>query len=622
MSAAGGTSKVEAGALTGRKRTLTVEAVAWLALLLLAAWTRLAALGRLPLDDTEAVEALAAAASSGSPSAFWAQDSPTATPSYHALTGLLFATSRPSDALARIIPALAGVGLVITPILARKSLGRGPALLTGLILLVSPSALTISRSATGASLAALGWAVALLCLIYRKGSPGQDLAWAAAGAGLALASGEHSLTGLVTLALGGLLLSLWDRRRLARAGQEAGRKRRKSPGWISLTGLQQASPAARRLGLLVGGLVLFGLSAGAGLLPSGLSGLPEGVAAWAQGWTAPSGYRLLPFLAMLPLYEPLALVFGLVGVRLSASASDGQPRLEAAWAAASLLLLLIYPGRSPLDLIWVVLPLALLGGRAIVALVEELPQIEAWPAVGGFGAAAVVLVAYAALQIAGYVTGALSFDVQLDFALQLGLAALGLVLALLALLFLGWGWSWRSALQAAGLAGLALTGAVTLSAAWHLNFTPVAATAGELWRREVSTPGLRLLGHSLQMVSQAQTGSTDALPVRVLSPATPGLAWELREFRAASDDPQGQAPQAVLMPVGDQLPALAEDYLGQSFTIGERWDWEGGLPPNFLRWLVTRQAPTEAVRWLLLVRSDLAGAGELAPLPEQPEPAS
>jgi len=37
---------------------------------------------------------------------------------------------------------------------------------------------------------------------------------------------------------------------------------------------------------------------------------------------------------------------------------------------------------------------------------------------------------------------------------------------------------------------------------------------------------------------------------------------------------------------------------------------------------VTRQAPTEAERWLLLVRSDLAGAGELVPLPEQPEPAS
>jgi hypothetical protein len=83
MSAARGTAKVEAGALTGRNRTLTVETVAWLALLLLAAWTRLAALGRFPLDDTEAAEALAAAASGGSPSAFWEQDSPTATPSYH-----------------------------------------------------------------------------------------------------------------------------------------------------------------------------------------------------------------------------------------------------------------------------------------------------------------------------------------------------------------------------------------------------------------------------------------------------------------------------------------------------------------------------------------------------------
>jgi hypothetical protein len=107
--------------------------------------------------------------------------------------------------------------------------------------------------------------------------------------------------------------------------------------------------------------------------------------------------------------------------------------------------------------------------------------------------------------------------------------------------------------------------------------------------------------------------------VRVLSPAAPGLAWELQVPRGPGR-PTGTGAPSCIGRWANSPPA--EDYLGQSFTIGERWDWEGELPPNFLRWLVTRQAPTEAERWLLLVRSDLAGAGELAPLPEQPEPAS
>jgi hypothetical protein len=75
-----------------------------------------------------------------------------------------------------------------------------------------------------------------------------------------------------------------------------------------------------------------------------------------------------------------------------------------------------------------------------------------------------------------------------------------------------------------------------------------------------------------------------------------------------------------LTPEGEQPPALAQDYLGQSFTIGERWGWDGWLPPDFLRWLMQHRAPTAAERWLLLVRSDLAGAGELPPT--APEPAS
>jgi hypothetical protein len=602
-------------------KTLTIETAAWLGLLLLAAWTRLSALGRLPLDNAEAAEALAAAAASANPSGVWEAETPTASASLHSLTALVFSPFSPTDALARLVPALAGVGLVMSPLLARRSLGRGTALAAGIMLLLSPAALTTARTASGASLAALGWMVALLGLIHRRAASERGLTWAAVGAGAALASGAHGLMGLITLVGGWLLYSYWERRLSAGAAahKAPGRRRKSTPEDApALASLKQLPGTDTRISLALGTLTLFILVTGGGLFPSGLPGLFEGAAGWIRGWTHPSGYGVPAFLAMLPLYESLPLVFGLVGARMAARDRAQPAHAELAWAAAALVLLLIYPGRTPLDLNWIVLPLALLGGRALVALFEKLPQVESWPAVAGFGAAAVVLVAYAFLQVAGYTTGAGLLDVNVDFALQLGLAALGLVLAALSLLFLGWGWSWAAAVQAAGLAGLALSAVLTLSAGWRLNYEPAAAGSGDLWRRDTNTPGQRLLAHSLRMISQAQTGQTEDLALRFLSPPTPGLGWELRDFRLAGDDPAGLSPQVVLTPEGEEPPALAEDYLGQSFTIGERWGWDSWLPPDLLRWLVARQAPTEAERWLLLVRSDLAGAGELPPAEVEP----
>ncbi len=586
------------------ERKLTLESLAWLLVLLLAAWTRLASLDRIPLDDAEAGEALAAAASGGSPSAFWRSDRPTTNPSYHALTALVFAAFGPSDGLARLVPALAGVALVMTPLLMRRAIGRAPALGAGLVLLLSPTALTVARTASGAPLAALGWSIAAAALMYRDDPPARRAAWAGAAAGLALASGTHALMGLFTLLAGWLLFALWVRRqRSSAAGDRRRRSRAKPLDWQASTALTRGS---LRSGALLGAIILVGLASGVGLFPSGLPGLFEGAAAWVRGWERAGGTRLLPYLAMFPLYEPLILWFGLAGAWLATRGSEPRPRGELAWALAAGLAPLFYAGRSAQDLIWAVLPLAVLAGRAVAALLEGLQETESWPAVGGFGVACVLLVCYAALQLAGYAN---SLDIQLDFALRLGLAALGLVLALLALLFLGWGWSWRSAVQAGGLAGLLLAAGVAFSSGWRLNF--LQASAGDLWRSQANTAGLRLLGRSVRTISQAQTGRTDALPLELTAVPPAGLAWELRGFKPVTQEPLAAAPQLVLTPEGEQPPALHDDYLGQSFAIAESRDWSGGLPPDFLRWLVDRQAPTEAERWLLMVRSDLAGAGEL-----------
>ncbi|MCK4693300.1 MAG: hypothetical protein KAT23_06695, partial [Anaerolineales bacterium] len=62
---------------------------------------------------------------------------------------------------------------------------------------------------------------------------------------------------------------------------------------------------------------------------------------------------------------------------------------------------------------------------------------------------------------------------------------------------------------------------------------------------------------------------------------------------------------------GEEMPALSAEYTGQGLKIGERWGWDGVLPPDILTWWVLRQASTQPERWILFVRLDIASLGEI-----------
>lgn len=122
---------------------------------------------------------------------------------------------------------------------------------------------------------------------------------------------------------------------------------------------------------------------------------------------------------------------------------------------------------------------------------------------------------------------------------------------------------------------------------------------------------------TLRGVSQAKTGRTDALPVLVEGTASPALAWLLRDFASAGSIASAEQPGVILMRPQAENPALGADYVGQTVVLGDKWGWEGPIPPGALAWWVTRQAPTVGDNWLLLVRADLASFGDL---PAQPIP--
>lgn len=599
--------------MTDRAPTISIEKLLVFLILALAIWLRLGRLEFTPLSSREARAALAAAElageTSGAPEI--ADEPGGGSPAYQALTGLLFALFGTSDALARLAPAIAGVGLAMAPLLAKGALGRPAALSSSALLAISPTLWTAARTAGGPSLAALALFVSLVLLMRCAANQQGGLYWGAAAIGILLASVPWSLTGALGVIFGAGLLWVWDRRRKFRRRFRKSEKIRAVNPFSAR--LAEVPSNELRRSLAIGAVVLLGTASGLGFMASGLPELFEGLAAWLGGWTAPSSYPTLAFFVSLIAYEPLILVFGIGGAILAMSRPRPHSRFTLAWLVGTLAVVALYPGRQPEDAVWVVIPLGILAGEALIALLESLEQPKDWWAVGGFTVAAIALVVFAGMQLTGYVHGLGSLNLQIDFALQLGLVFMAIGVLVTALIILGLGWGWGAALETGGYSGMLLLLLLTFAAGWQLNFTPMASSGREIFRPQASTEGLRMLSRSLGTISQFETGRVDSLPIASYSRIPATLAWELRNHAFQDSLLSSDVPPIVLAGEGLEEPVLPGDYQGQSFLIGERWGWEGPLPPNIISWLVAREAPVQPERWVLFVRTDIAGVGKALP---------
>ena len=561
--------------------SISVEFLLYGALLVLAAWVRLVQLDWLPLSDSEA--AMALAASAGAPSELGNAESP----AYHALTSMVFAVSGEGEGAARWAPALAGIALVLTPVLLRRQLGRGPVFVAAALLAFSPALWTASRTASGTTIAALGIMAAMFLFI------GGRRDWAAAFLGVALVAGPAALTGLATVGAGAGLFALLKRRRGPR-----------------LTTPFSSSYEPWWRGLAIVGVVALMLL---GLFPNSIGGVFEGLGEWLGGWFQSSGISALTLLIAMFAYEPLVTLIGGFGVVRRLRIGSPVEVWMATWALGALLVLLLYQGRQPADIVWAVLPLTMLAGLVIGDLLNRVVQPESPLIALAFTAAIVALAAFAFLSLRGSVSGPNSFQVFLGVSTNLLAALMGVLLAVLALALLSVGWAGASAVPVAGAAALVILAALSLSAGVGLNFGEAAPSGRELWRSQTSTLGLQTLGESLRTISSAETGRRNSLPVELRDSPTPALAWELRDYPEYQSG--GQGSPVVIVREGADLPG---DYLGQSVTIGESWGWLGVAPPDLLAWWLNRELPVVPDRWVLLVRKDVARVEEVLPLELDP----
>jgi len=557
-------------------------------IVILAVVLRFIWLSEFPLSNPEASAALQAAQSTPYASAFFpgAYHS-VPQPAYEIFTRVLFQIFGAEDIFARLIPALAGILLVLTPLLARKRIGFGHSLLMGFLLTISPIFVTLSRTASGTSLSALGL-MAFLMAVIGKGEENKNSTYLIAGfgLGLALTSGPYIFSASLSIGLG---LLLW---RIIRSRKKMGER------------AFSTSVEHLRLILWTSVIAVFSFATGIGWSIQGIARFFDSAAYWIRGWSGESPFTGLTYLVIIPAYMPMLILLGIFGAWSSFRERDKLGSLASLVAFVGLLVSLFYPSRQPHDLLWVALPLAYLGSKYLLSIVQNILDRRITPWVLAVSLIFIVLAFMAYLQISS--TAAQDLPIDIFDAWQVPFAFLTLMFVIAS--FFGLGWNWISAKLSVNLALFCITFILSVSALWRLNFTSQVYSAKELWRNNVPSQGLRFLVDTVETTSQSSKGVDEGLNVEIIGEAPTYLIWALREYRPqVGSEGGGLAASPIILVKADKPELILQaDYVGQTIAIGEKWGWDSILPPDFLKWWVRRNPPTLTDEWLVLIRQDIA----------------
>jgi hypothetical protein len=569
--------------------------------LLLGLGLRLVNLGQAPLSDYEAKWALQAlSVARGESLTIGSQ------PGYIFLSGLLFWLFDSSNFLARLLPALAGSALALTPLFFRPRLGRAATLILAFGLALDPGLVSLSRLAGGPILAvgctvlAAGFAFARRPIL------------AGVFAGLALLSGAAVWMGLLGIGLT-LFLLRWRGQNQKTSDSSSGLLEAETPAWRPL--LMQGLAAVAVTIFLVGSLFF--------RYPQGLGAWLLSVPEFVKGWVTPSGVPALRLAASLLVYQPLAVIFGLICVGHALMSPSQDPLHKPLvfglflWLIVSLLLPMIHNGRSMDDLVWSLLPLWTLAALELSYLIA--PGENKW---ASFGQAALTFILLCVVWLSFSAVVRLgAYPDMLQVAQLVG--AISLLVVSAYLISLGWGWeAVRPGMVWGSAAFLVL---YMLSATWGVSQYSAGGkklTRQEFWYPAPLTGNADIFISALDDLSLWHTNQRNAIDIRLAVDA-PSMLWALRNYpnvKTASTQtpvldlanlPPEALPSIIITYPLDSDLNLSAVYRGQDFSWQVYPAWDTVLPPSFPLWLTQRKAPEQSVQVILWARADLFPGGTL-----------
>jgi hypothetical protein len=566
-----------------KRQILTIEHCLYLSAFLLALAVRLIRLGSAPLSEFEAIWALQALGLSQGQAILLGTQ-----PLYALFTGVAFTLLGSADGLARIFPALSGSLLVFAPFLWSRRFERlkVAGLLGAFGLALDPGLVAASRLAGGPAPAVTFVLLALGCALCRSA------AWTGIFGGLALLTGVPLVPGVLGLAAAWAAAKWLESRHWLAPLTPAGTQPEDS----------HALPAFLRRTALFGGVTL--LLAGTLFLfvPQGLAAVADTFTAYLRGWARPSGELVFRMAFALVVYQPLALIFGVVGAVRGWIRPEPVIQRLALWVFFSLVLALAYPARQTVDLAWSLVPLWVLAGWE---LQHHLPSAKEKPETGwqawAYGLGVIVLLVVGWL---GLIAGKALLAV-----LALGMViAVAFIVAMWSTRVMRYGLVW-------GVCVALVVGmfAATSGVAWvHPN------SAQELWSISPVTGEAKLLLDTLENLSQWKTGERQAIDITVVSNSSV-LHWLLRNFPNAQFSPEftgadatlDTPPAVVITYQSTSTPGMPVLYRGQDFILSIAPGWRQVLPNDWIDWVAYRQAPLLEDQVILWARTDLFPGGVL-----------
>ena len=600
---------------TGFQIAITREGLAYLVIILVAALLRVPALGDAPLSDYEARQAMAAwqFVSTGEASPISAES-----PLLFAGAALSFSLAGASNAAARLLPLLAGIALVLLPLGLRKHFGRLPMIIASGLLALSPGLVASSRRMDGTGPAMLFLLLALWAFWrYTSSKSLATLASSSVLFALALLSDFFTLPGVLGLlaGVGALMLGddeQFDVRRVIKDTLHDVDWRIFIAAFLAtifivstlgLTNPRGLGDVADMLGRLVSGLV-----------------------------RRPRGAPLLA--GVLLLYEPLIVLFGLIGLVRGLTSQLAGVRFLSGWALGAMFIGFIYPGALPSHVLWIIMPLALLAALILADIISDANSGPGW-SLALHVALVILLLATSLLWTTGSLTqdassqanenaalalaqlaqnlglNTLSNNIASNLILPLRMMLAVLLLVLLAVTTLMWAtfWSGRHAWRglALGVFGIGLLTA--LNGAAGLAYTR-ASDPHELWNINPSQPAIKALALTAEDVSSATNANALDATFTVQGSPYEALAWALRDFHNVTFvDVLGPqvATDLVMNTSGEPSPVVGEKYIGQDFVIAKSWQparlgFQAGLKWLFFRDASTATSNTSVILW---VREDI-----------------
>ncbi len=549
----------------------------------------------------------------------------------------------------RLLTALAGLAVTLSPLLFRSELGRGRAFLLSLLLTVTPSLFIAARTSH-----AVIWTVLLAVLSLRlcldAYQTGQRERWAAAFASLLclalLTEASGPLLALLLLAV--LLLALRWQHADAQSDPELADEEAADTPWQTL--LAQRPLQALGLGLLAGGLAAFLVSTLFFAQPSGLSGVGGVLASTLALLTAPTPDA--PLGALL-FHMPLTLVLAGFGAWYAGRADwPLMDRFFALWAALSLPLMLL-PGLSNAHGLLLALPACGLASGALAAAFLPDRSRSIWaqaeaeagdelaavfePSTGRWLVAVIVLALLLMLgvhlqtvgreflavsdgSLSGFLARLQTNAVFADVRVSLLWSFIGGMFVLVGFFLAASIWGNCATLQGYGLGLLAFVMVAQLSAGWYVSVHR-AADPTEAWDTPTTADGYGLLQRTLYDLSMRETFGFPLLPLTVVRHPDIGLTedgligWLLKDYPVEYVDTVAEARTKPIilhsrsnLSDGQATPDLGGSYVGQGFVLTRRWDSESLRGLDYWPWWMQRRTRTQAYpdQWITLwVRQDV-----------------